>query len=79
MTTEVGLFDAKTRLSELVERASGGEAILITKRGKPVARLLPLDTPSAIEEALGKLAIARASSSSGPGTLRELIDEGRRT
>jgi prevent-host-death family protein len=39
MTTEVGIFEAKTRLSELVDQvASDGEEIVITKRGKPVAR-----------------------------------------
>lgn len=36
-----GVFDAKTRLSELVERASKGESFIITKHGHPVARLIP--------------------------------------
>lgn len=36
---EVGLFEAKTKLSEYVERAERGEEIVITRRGKPVARL----------------------------------------
>lgn len=36
---EVGLFDAKNKLSELVERAERGEEIVITRRGKPVAKL----------------------------------------
>jgi prevent-host-death family protein len=34
-------FEAKTHLSELLELASRGEEILITRRGKPVARLVP--------------------------------------
>lgn len=38
---EVGLFDAKTRLSELVQEVEAGESWTITRRGKPVARLLP--------------------------------------
>ena len=37
----IGAFDAKTRLSELLERASRGEVIQITRHGKPVARLVP--------------------------------------
>ncbi len=37
----VGAFEAKTRLSELLERASRGETIVITKHGHPVARLVP--------------------------------------
>ena len=36
----VNLADAKTRLSELVARVEAGETVSITKRGKPVARLI---------------------------------------
>ncbi|NGP53765.1 type II toxin-antitoxin system prevent-host-death family antitoxin [Thioalkalivibrio sp. XN8] len=35
----VNLADAKARLSELVEQAESGETVVITRRGKPVARL----------------------------------------
>ena len=35
----VTLADAKAHLSELTERAAAGEQVIITKRGKPVARL----------------------------------------
>jgi prevent-host-death family protein len=38
---EVGLFDAKNRLSELVDRAERGEEVVITRRGKAVAKLVP--------------------------------------
>ena len=37
---EVGTYEAKTRFSELVERAEAGETIVITRHGKPVARLV---------------------------------------
>jgi prevent-host-death family protein len=37
----ISLADAKARLSELLDRAEAGEEICITRRGKPVARLLP--------------------------------------
>lgn len=37
----VGLFEAKNRLSALVESASQGEEITITRRGQPVAMLVP--------------------------------------
>jgi prevent-host-death family protein len=36
---EISLADAKTHLSELVEQAANGDDVIITKRGKPVARL----------------------------------------
>jgi prevent-host-death family protein len=42
MAKPVNLYDAKTRLSELVDRAAAGEEVVIAKAGKPVARLVPL-------------------------------------
>lgn len=40
--TRVGMHEAKTQLSRLVERAEGGEEIVITRRGEPAARLVPV-------------------------------------
>lgn len=37
----IGAFDAKTKLSELLDRAARGESFQITKHGRPVARLIP--------------------------------------
>ena len=37
----VGAFEAKTKLSELLDRVERGEEIVITRRGKPAARLVP--------------------------------------
>ena len=45
--TQVNLYDAKTHLSQLVERAAAGEEIVIAKAGVPVARLGPLQPPRA--------------------------------
>ena len=42
----VSLYDAKTRLSELVDLAAAGQEITITKSGKPRARLVPLVPPN---------------------------------
>ena len=41
MTDTVNLYDAKTNLSKLVERAAAGEEIIIAKAGKPRAKLVP--------------------------------------
>jgi prevent-host-death family protein len=41
---KVNIHQAKTQLSRLVERAAGGEEIVIAKSGKPVARLVPYAT-----------------------------------
>ena len=40
--TQVNLYEAKTHLSSLVERAAKGEEIIIAKAGKPQARLVAI-------------------------------------
>lgn len=40
--TEVGILEAKTTLSQLVQRVERGEEIVLTRHGKAVARLAPL-------------------------------------
>lgn len=37
----IGMHEAKTQLSKLVERVEGGEEIVITRRGEPAVRLVP--------------------------------------
>ncbi len=39
---EIGIFEAKTRLSELLRRTQSGESFRITQRGLPVAELVPI-------------------------------------
>ena len=39
------LYEAKTNLSQLVDRAAAGEEIIIAKNGVPLARLVPLEAP----------------------------------
>lgn len=43
---EIGAFEAKTRLSELLERVRRGHVYRITKHGKPVAELRPASSPA---------------------------------
>jgi prevent-host-death family protein len=54
----IGAFEAKTRLSELLERTEHGEAFQITKHGRPVGRLIPPDSvrdPETIAQAVQRL------------------------
>lgn len=50
----VGIFEAKTKLSALCEKVAAGETYLITKRGEPVAKLIPCE-PAANGEGEGKV------------------------
>ena len=44
----VSLYEAKTQLSRLVDRVAAGEEIVITKSGRPRARLVPLEDTRAL-------------------------------
>lgn len=77
----MGAFEAKTRLSELLDLAAMGERITITKRGKPVAMLVPHEQEPRMtpEEAMAVMDEIRARVTLGEGlTVKGLIEEGRR-
>ncbi len=44
MAERIGIYDARSRLSELVERVEAGEEVILTRRGQPVARLVRAET-----------------------------------
>lgn len=75
---QVGAYEAKTHLPALLERVAGGEEITITKHGKPIARLVPVEHPS-IERR--RQAIARIKTLAKGQTLgmplKDAINEGR--
>ena len=52
----VNIHAAKTNLSRLVDEAAGGEEIVIARAGRPVARLVALDSTAAGRRRLGGLA-----------------------
>ena len=80
--TNVGIFEAKNRLSELVERAARGEEIVITRRGEQVARLMPPRTPDALGQArtlAARIRQSRIGQGMGVGvSIKDMIEEGRR-
>ncbi len=49
---EVGIRELKARLSHYLTRAAGGETVVVTDRGRPVARLVGLGPESAIERGI---------------------------
>ena len=50
---QVGMHEAKTKLSQLVERAESGEDVVITRNGTPVARLTPVASSSSLATVRG--------------------------
>lgn len=77
--TQIALFEAKNRLSELIERVQAGEVIVITRRGKPVAQLgLPGEAAGRAHDAIARLRASRKGVSLGKLVARDLVAEGRR-
>jgi prevent-host-death family protein len=76
----VGLFEAKQKLSELVERASEGEQIGITRRGKLAALIVPARAQLSLKEAFADIERIRKRAKPLPKgmTIKDLIEEGRR-
>ena len=77
---EIGAFEAKNTLGTLLDQVEQGEEILITRRGKPVARLVRADT--GFDRAQARAAVAqikelRKGVTLGDLSIRALIDEGR--
>ncbi len=82
--TAVGVFAAKTHLTELLDRVAGGEEIVITRRGKPVAMLVPHASGEARTVAENVASMLHQRDANGPRlgkglSVRRLIDEGRRS
>jgi prevent-host-death family protein len=77
----IPLFEAKNKLSSLLDQVAEGEEFLITRHGKPAARLAPV-TPmfdrAKAEQAAKALLEARKGVSLGGLTIKELRQEGRR-
>ncbi len=74
----VGLFEAKQKLSELVERATEGERIGITRRGKLAALLVSARPQANLKEVFQEIDQIRKRAKRRKGvTAKALIEEGR--
>jgi antitoxin (DNA-binding transcriptional repressor) of toxin-antitoxin stability system len=76
----IGAFEAKNTLGSLLDLVEQGEEVVITRRGRPVARLvretLAVDRTAAKQAAADILAASKGVTLGGL-RLRDLIDEGR--
>lgn len=77
---KVGVYEAKTQLPRLLDDVERGETVTITRHGKPVARLVPIGPKRpTTSEAIEALLAFRESHTLDGISVRELIDEGRRS
>ena len=76
---KMGLFEAKQKLSEIVERAACGERVGITRRGKLAAIVVPAHPESSLKEIFQDIEQIRKRAKMPRNlTVRDLIDEGRK-
>ena len=80
MTITAGAFEAKTHLSTLLDRVAEGEEVIITKHGKPVARLVSAACidQARVNDAFEKLKRLRKQTTLGGLSWQQLRDTGRR-
>lgn len=80
----IGIYEAKSKLSELVERAESGREVVITRRGKPVAKLVPaqagqeVDRKAIMDEIRAFSKTIKLKRKLTMRELREAIEWGRR-
>ena len=77
----VSIYEAKTRLSHLVDRTLRGEQVVITRHGRPVARLVPAARPRAprrLGALRGKIRVAADFDAPLPDDLLALFEGGGR-
>jgi len=77
----VGAFDAKTHLSDLLDRVARGEKITITRHGVPAAMLVPIsETRKRLTHAeiVSRMRALRSRVKPDTMTVRDMIKEGRR-
>ena len=76
---EIGVFEARTHLSELLAAVEAGETVMITRRGKAVAQLVPVKGETATRlAALRRLQQLGAGAGMSVDEILSARDEGRR-
>lgn len=75
----VGAYEAKTHLPRLLDRVSRGESLTITRRGRPVARLVPVESDDRARQAARRILDRRDRLRRAPlAELLATVHEGHR-
>jgi len=82
LNQQIGAFEAKTHFSQIIEKVEHGGDFIITKRGKPVAKIIPFQKEPEMtrKEAFEKMKELRKNYRGEPGSfnIREAIEDGRK-
>lgn len=79
----IGIYEAKSRLSQLVEQVEAGHEVILTRRGRPVAKLVRVkrqkeEVPADRAQVLAEIKAFSKTLKLGRVNWRKLITEGRR-
>ena len=77
---EIGAFEAKTQLSQLLHRVQAGERFVITRHNRPVAELIPFQPHGAdkVREAIDGMKAFQKTHRLEGLSVRDMIEEGRK-
>ena len=70
----IGAYEAKTHLPRLLDRVAKGESLIITRHGRPVARLVPVENEARDRARQAALRILERRARLGTTSVSELID-----
>lgn len=77
---DIGIYEAKSKLSQLVEKAEAGEVVILTRRGRPVAKIVNVAPSTRRNRALLLReihALSRRVKIPKSISIREIVAEGR--
>ena len=77
---EIGAFEAKTRLPQLLRRVEAGERFVITRHGRPLAELVPFQPRDSgkVQSAIDALKEFQRTHSLGGLSVRQMVEEARK-
>ena len=78
--SEIGAFEAKTHLPQLLRRVEAGERFVITRHGRPLAELVPFRSRDAgkVQSAIDALKEFQRTHSLGGTPVRQMVEEARK-
>jgi len=76
--SQVGAYEAKTHLPKLLEKVASGERITITKHGRSVAVLQPVEGGASVNHVIDEIKLFRRGKRLQGESIKLMIEEGRR-
>jgi prevent-host-death family protein len=75
----IGIYEARTRWSEIIDKVGKGDEVTVTRHGVPIARIIPVDSEKrlAVRDAIAAMKEFGRGKSLRGLSLKKMIKEGR--